>query len=62
MFPVGSWVKLKVCPDAQPGQVKGTTGARILVRWDDLNYLGSHRAASLELIGGNGNDCETREL
>lgn len=49
-FEVGSLVRLKLRLSGPPGRVKGIAGARVLVRWPSpLDYLGSHRAATLEL-------------
>jgi hypothetical protein len=47
-FPVGSRVVMKSCP-SEPGIVKGQSRGRILVRWDDLDYLGKHNPESLTL-------------
>ena len=50
LFPRGSCVRLKACPDAEPGRVRGISGTRITVRWADLDYVGSHRPQTLELV------------
>lgn len=39
-FAVGSLVVLRACPAAPPGVVQGQHRKRVIVRWNDLNYVG----------------------
>jgi hypothetical protein len=50
LYPKGSWVRLKVCPDAEAGKVVGFNSTRILVSWPEPAYLGHHRPETLELV------------
>jgi hypothetical protein len=52
MFPAGSLVRLKVCPDAQPGTVLRTAFRRVVVEWTDVGYIGKHAPGSLILVNG----------
>jgi hypothetical protein len=49
-WPRGTKVKLKLCPDAAPGEVRGTMGRRIIVHWEDIAYTGLHRPDALQRI------------
>jgi hypothetical protein len=50
LFPKGSLVRLKACPDGLPGQVIGYQATRVLVSWPEPAYLGHHRPETLELV------------
>lgn len=50
LFPKGSRVLLKACPDAPAGIVTGHESTRVLVSWPEPNYLGHHRAEALTLV------------
>ncbi len=47
-FSTGSLVALKNCP-GPTGIVLGVKRGRIAVRWDDVDYVGRHKASSLVL-------------
>jgi hypothetical protein len=49
-FAIGAKVVLRSCPHAPPGVVQGMKRRRILVRWDDLGYVGRHQADALMLV------------
>jgi hypothetical protein len=50
-FPVGSLVRLRLCPSGEPGCVEGTKYRRVLVRWEDLGgCVGRHRPETLTLV------------
>jgi hypothetical protein len=47
-FEAGALVKLKACPDAQPGVVQKFQNGRVLVLWPDPSrYIGHHRPETL---------------
>jgi hypothetical protein len=48
-FRIGERVKMRACPDSQPGTVVGQRGNKLLIQWHDLNYVGKHHRSSLKL-------------
>jgi hypothetical protein len=46
-FPIGSWVRLRSCPTAPPGEVEGVRYGRVLVHFPDLRLHGRYRPSAL---------------
>ena len=47
MISIGSEVHLKGAPHGQPGRVIRIERSRIVVLWQDLDFIGRHEPASL---------------
>jgi hypothetical protein len=58
LFPKGSFVRLKVCPDSPVGKVVGFESTRILVSWPEPAYLGHHRPTTLEIVSSPANGSQ----
>jgi hypothetical protein len=48
LFPIGSRVRLKFCPDSgEPGEVVGYERGKVIVRWHNMGRDGRYMSCSL---------------
>jgi hypothetical protein len=53
-FPIGSLVRLRGCAFGEPGAVLRIERRKVVVYWQDLDFLARHSLESLMLVDAHG--------